>query len=324
MSAKFLYTLDTEIAWGIFYRKYFKDYYHHFDCYRPNVARLLKLMNMYSIKATWAFVGHLFLEKCDGIHEEILRPKYSWFNHEDWHKFDPGTNLENAPYWYGRDILDKVTNITPKQEIAAHTFSHVLMADKECTADIAKSQVKACIELGKELNVVIETLVFPRDEVAYLKEIAGQGIKTFRGPEQTWYANTPLKIMKFLHIIDQFLGITPPVYRISELAFDYEILNVPASQFLIPYDGFRKYISSSSRLKKAKKGVNMAIKKGAVFHLWHHTFNLGSSERFFYILAEIFKYVDKKRQDGKIENCTMKEIYQLYSQKQKKAPADAK
>ncbi len=313
MSAKFLYTLDTEIAWGFFFRKYFKKYFYHFDHYRTNVDRLLNLMNLYSVKATWAFVGHLFLEECDGTHNDILRPRYSWFNYEDWHKCDPGTNLEKAPYWYGKDILDKVLNMKPAQEIAAHTFSHALLADKECTAEIAKSQVKACIDIGKELGLNIETLVFPRDEIAYLEEIAELGIKTFRGPEQTWYANTPLNIMKFLHITDQFFGLAPPVYKMSELKSDHGILNIPASQFLIPYDGFRKYISSASRIKKAIKGIDLAIKKDAVFHLWHHTFNLGSSENFFYILTQIFKYVDKKRKQGKIENCTMKEIYQIYS-----------
>ena len=159
--ATFILTLDTEIAWGTFYWKGFNYYKYHFDNYRPLVRRFAAQLDEYKISATWAFVGHLFLDHCDGVHADVLRPKYEWFNGEDWHKYDPGTNLETDPYWYGSDILELVKSMKTPQEIGTHTFSHVHMADPACTPDIARSQVEKCIELGLEHDLNIRSLVFP-------------------------------------------------------------------------------------------------------------------------------------------------------------------
>ena len=40
--------------------------------------------------------------------------------------------------------------------------------------------------------------------------------------------------------------------------------------------GIRKFIPISSHYPKAK-GINRAIKRGEVFHLWFHPFNLASN-----------------------------------------------
>lgn len=310
--ARFVLSLDTEIAWGTFDKQGFVTYKYHLDNYRPLIDRLIRLLEQYSIKATWAFVGHLFLDKCDGLHQDVLTPKYSWFNNENWHKYDPGTDLEKDPYWYGKDILQKVLGMKTKQEIGTHTFSHVIIGDKECTAEIAKSQIMSCIKLGKQSGVEIKSLVFPRNKIGFLEEIASCGIKTFRGIERKWYARKPAWLQPFLFASDCLMGIAPPVYRMEELSYQYDMLEIPASQFLTRYDGIRKFIPSWSRIIKARRGMKNAIKHNAIYHLWFHPFNLGSSEKMFSALEEILKYFSEERARGSIENSTMIEIYNAY------------
>ena len=312
MKALFVLSLDTELAWGTFDKKGFITYKYHFDHYRLLINRLIELLERYSIKATWAFVGHLFLDQCTGIHQNVLSPKYHWFNNEDWHKYDPGTGLKRDPYWYGKDILDKVRSMKIKQEIGTHTFSHVIIGDKECTAKIAVSQIMNCIKLGAKLGFDIESLVFPRNKIGYLKEIAACGIKTFRGTEKNWYRKTPRGLQPLFSMVDRISGITPPVYQLSELPYQHDILEIPASQFLTRYDGMRKFLPSLVRIIKAKKGIKSAIKRKAIYHLWFHPFNLGSSEKMFYAIEEILKYFSRERTKGNIENLTMTEIYHEY------------
>ncbi len=314
MPGYFVLSLDVELAWGTFDKNGLVIYKNHFEKYRENFDKLIQLINKYKMSATWAMVGHLFLDQCDGRHDNILRPKYSWFNRQDWHVMDPGTSIEKDPYWYGKDIVDKILSIDIPQEIGTHTFSHVVIGDNECTDEIAHSQIKESINLAKERGIDIRTLIFPRGNVGHLKAIAEAGIQIYRGKEQSWYRSIELLYLrKICHIVDQFLGISPPTYPIESLEKVEGMLNIPSSQMLLAYDGFRKYIPSSSRLKKARSGMEKAINGNEIYHVWFHPFNLGSSDRMLEVLEEIFSFADKKRAEGQLHIVTMKEVLDIYN-----------
>lgn len=308
MAGRFLLTLDTEIAWGTFYWKGFVYYKKHFDNYRTLVRRFIGLLDKYEISATWAFVGHLMLDHCDGLHADVLRPRYSWFNYEDWHKYDPGSDISKDPHWYGSDILEWVRSMQTPQEIATHTFSHVHMADIECTAEIARSQVESCILLGQKHGLVIESLVFPRDEIAHLDQFAELGITCYRGAEEVWCSATGGLLRRICGVLDQFCAITPPVYKIEELHIHHGLLNIPGSNFLYSYDRYHRWIPTFSRIVKIKKGINKAIDENAIYHLVFHPFHLGSSDRMFDVFDRVLAYVADKRAQGLLEVNTMKEV----------------
>ncbi len=312
MAATFILTLDTELAWGTFYWKGYEYYKYHFDNYRRLVRRLIDQLEYYNISATWAFVGHLFLDKCDGIHADVLRPRYKWFNGDDWHKYDPGTDLDSDPYWYGADVLELVRSMNVQQEIGTHTFSHVHMADPECTPDIARSQIESCVKLGREHGLEIKSLVFPRDEVGHLDVFSALGIESYRGVEEVWYVSLSGLPRRVCSVLDQLLAISPPVYKLHDLKVEHGLVNIPGSNFLFAFDRYHKFIPAASRVAKIKKGIRLAIEENAIYHLAFHPEHLGSSEKMFEVFDDVFKYLDEYRRAGLIEVKTMSDICDEY------------
>lgn len=63
MKGTFVLSLDTELAWGTFDLGGAKRYRRHFEVTRERIEKLLNILEQYNISATWAFVGHLLLER---------------------------------------------------------------------------------------------------------------------------------------------------------------------------------------------------------------------------------------------------------------------
>ena len=139
--------MDTELIWG--YVAYPAD-----DAVRlmknddKNVRGcidiLLNLFEKHNIPATWAVVGHLFLDHCeceDGIpHKDMPRFK------DDWYSSDPCTDIQRDPLYYGRDIVEKILSSRIEHEIGYHSFSHVVFS--ECRREVAEAEIKEGIKLA--------------------------------------------------------------------------------------------------------------------------------------------------------------------------------
>ena len=119
-------SIDTEMAWGTFDHDGHRTFKTAYLKYRPIVDRLLELFQRYEISATWATVGHLFLDRCDGQHADLPRPTYSWYA-KDWFSEDPGTDHIKDPIWYGKDIPQKSHPFAPKRELCAARTRHIIM-----------------------------------------------------------------------------------------------------------------------------------------------------------------------------------------------------
>ena len=104
----FTLSLDFELIWGtldLFGPEGFKS-----TCEIEReviVEDLLKLLVEYEIPATWCVVGHLLLDRCDGKHPEIVRPRHSWFD-GDWFTHDPASDASRDPVFYARDLIEKI------------------------------------------------------------------------------------------------------------------------------------------------------------------------------------------------------------------------
>ncbi|NLX92012.1 MAG: hypothetical protein GXZ07_10615 [Firmicutes bacterium] len=85
----FTISLDTELAWGVVDTpKNLMKNLKYYKKSREVIDKLLLLFQQYEISATWAVVGHLFLDTCKPVngqkHPEILRSNYprsknDWF-----------------------------------------------------------------------------------------------------------------------------------------------------------------------------------------------------------------------------------------------------
>ena len=306
----FVLSLDTELCWGVVDKpEQLKNNLKYYEQARNCIEKILILLEKYNISATWAIVGHLFLQECNSTegqrHLDIPRSVYTWYA-KDWFNEFPCTNDKEDPLWYGQDIIKKIINCKVYQEIGCHSFAHIPYGDKNTKSDTVKADLSNCVYEAEKLGLKLRSFVFPRNDVGFIDELKNFGFIAYRGTESSWYKSFPKKIRKVCHIIDQFLAITPPV---SAPGCDKGLYNISASMFYLPMNGFRRLIPISFRIHKAKKGIKKAINDKKVFHLWFHPFNIATNqEKLLYGLEEIFKEVDLNRKNGELETKSMGEV----------------
>lgn len=276
------------------------------------IDRLLQLFEEFDISATWAILGHLFLDKCEpqnGIkHPEIARPNFNWIK-EDWFAHDPcGTENEKSIH-LGKSLVEKIRNCRVHQEIGSHSFSHMVFGDAGCSRETAVTEISESIKAAEEQGIKLKSFVFPRNEIGYLDVLKNSGFDCYRGVEPNWYENRRIseKLRRGLRLFDVLRAATPPT--VLPKKDESGLWNIPGSAMYFPMHGFRRHIPVSSRVKRTVKGINAAIAKKEIFHFWFHPTNMvDEMEKMFDGLRQILDYVASLRDQGKLEVLTMGEI----------------
>lgn len=311
----FTVSIDTELAWGTFDHGGHIRFKQVYKRYRALVRRILDLFEKYAVSATWALVGHLFLEKCDksnGIaHPQIVRPQYRWFR-GDWFACDPASDISHDNFWYGCDIVEMLKNSSIAQEIASHSFSHLIFSDPECSWAAAESDIAECVKVAGDSQVSLETFIFPRNGVGHLDILEKHGFKVYRGSGMPASARRKNFTARACSFLKDFLALTPAVVvpcRVGGLtAIDTSML------FRYSY-GLSKFIPRGMRALRAKKGLNKAAITNRVFHLWTHPMNFGWNEQAMFKEFEgILSYAAELRDKGSILIMPLKEIAHAYRQ----------
>ena len=306
----FVFSLDTELAWGVFDVGLFKASLPAFKKTRGEVRKLLQLMDEFETPATWAFVGHLMIEECSRTgsvsHPDVLCPNHDWYPGH-WHDVDPCTNLDVDPLWYGTDILRWVMDAKVEHDIGSHTFSHVIVGDPACTREIAYSQFAKCDEIHRGHGLELKSVIFPRDRVAHLDVLRELGVIAYRTEEKRWFSDLSGVGRRAAHLADRTLAIPAPTHPRAGIVED-GLVNVPSSMMLMARDGLRRMMPMASRRKQAFDGVRRAAERGEMFHLWLHPSDLGTDPALCELLGEIFEYVASLRDEGKMRVATMADV----------------
>lgn len=311
----FVLSLDVELCWGTIdkpgrLKERIKYYAQSRDC----IDKILKLLEKYNISATWAVVGHLFLKECNSIngqkHTDIPRSIYPWYE-KDWFEESPCTDEEEAPLWYGRDIIKRIMNCSVRQEIACHSFAHIPYGDENTKRTTVQADLSNCIQEAEKAGLKLRSFVFPRNNVGYIDELKNFGFEAYRGAEPLWYKGFPYMLKRICHIIDQLTTISPPV---SLPEYHQGLINIPGSMLYRSMDGIRSYIPVETKINKTRKGISKAIRDKKIFHLWFHPFNIATNPKtLLYGLEEILKEVQERRENGELETKSMDEIVdQIY------------
>jgi len=305
MSGLFILSLDVELAWGTYGPANVARLAPYFDGERDSIRRLLALLDQVAIPATWAVVGHLMLDRCDG-HPDVLQPHYAWSAGPDAAR-DPCSDIARAPRFYAPDVIALIRAARVPHEIGSHTFTHVIAADPAVTPDIWHSQMAKCAALHAEHGLPLRSIVYPQNRIAYVDTLPQYGITAYRGQEQNWYARWQGEgvLGRVCHLIDRALGLPPPTYDPAALRVGERLVNLPASQFLMGAEGVRRFIPVESRVQQARLGLDRAVTRGQLFHLWFHPFNLGTGDGMFPTLERILQDVARRRDAGDLRVMTM-------------------
>jgi peptidoglycan/xylan/chitin deacetylase (PgdA/CDA1 family) len=319
----FTISLDFELIWGTLDLFGTEGFDRACKVERAEVIdRLLELFNEFEISATWCTLGHLFLENCrangnNKKHPEIVPPRHRW-HQDDWFTHDPCDNEADSPLFYGKSLVEKIINNPVKQEIGSHGFSHVIFGDEGCSVETARSEIAECVRLAKNFDLDLSSFAFPRDQVGHLNVLKEYGFNCYRGQIPKWYeAGENRNLLKRLaHFTDVLLATTPPTV-LPALTKD-GLWNIPGSMIFFPMHGVRRYIPMSLRVKRAVKGLNEAVSRKRIFHLWFHPTNMAFEiDRMFDGLRQIIASADRLRQQGVMEILTMSEIVEIANGRQK-------
>jgi peptidoglycan/xylan/chitin deacetylase (PgdA/CDA1 family) len=303
LTGVFAITFDTELIWGSFDHVSPRDFNKRYPEIRRTIRSILELLERYEIVATWAVVGHLFLDSCQrdhgGLaHPELVRPRQSW-RAGDWYALDPCTDRRRDPLWYGDDVLDELLAARPAQDIGCHSFGHALYGDPAMTPEAARSDVEACVALAAARGITLRSFVFPRNREGHHEVLRDAGFRAYRGADPAWHAGIQGRVGRLAHLLDQVAGVAPPVSR------PYERLpglwNVPGSTLFMEHTGLRRIVSRRARLRKVRLGLRRAAELNSVFHLWTHPFNLASDRRYMIsTLDAILREAAEARRQGRV------------------------
>jgi peptidoglycan/xylan/chitin deacetylase (PgdA/CDA1 family) len=267
----FLLSADFELAWAwrMLYKgekgSVFMD--QKATQARKNIPKILQLCERYSIPITWATVGHLFLEQCDG-HDDIPRSDYYqneyWsYDEGDWFDMDPRTNWKNALNWYAPDLIQQIRQSKVEHELGCHTFSHIDCREKYCPPETFRAELTASANAAREYQTEFRTFVHPAHTIGHLDILAEFGYSNFRSN----YKNT--------------LGFPKRCKNgLWELKNSYEIKNLNDRD---PDFHIRRFIDI---VKRSMKNRSVAV-------VWFHP----SLESFIVddVLPAFFQYLDNER-----------------------------
>jgi len=296
MTGTFILSLDTEIAWGTYSN--LQKRAPAFNRYPELLRRLINQLNIYEISATWAIVGHLLLH--EPTETNVPQPHYRFANAPD------SERVANHPReWFcAQYVLEAIQKMRMPQEIGTHTFTHVL-ADS-VSAELFDAQLAEVVRVHTQNGLPApRSIIFPQNRVAHTDILAAHGISIYRGGAQDWYNRLPRQMQRPAHLLDRTFGFPPPTYAPADCLQADGIVNLPASQFLMSYDGIRAKIPTAARVQQARLGLRKAIERDEIFHLWFHPFNLGSRDAMFDALSQILTMVWEAREHGLLDLMTM-------------------
>ncbi len=308
MKPAFTFSVDVEGLWGVFFVRRHREDRVAAEGARRAVPELLRLLDERGVPATFAFVGHLFLDRCerkDGRpHPEMPRPSYPWWP-GDWYAHDPCSDERSAPDWYGRALVDAVRNSKGAHEVASHGFSHAVFDESCCPRDVADAELTGARDAARRLGLDLRSFVYPQNVVGHADRIGPAGYACFRAPDggAAQRAGPPGGVHRAARLARHVLASEPPVGVPRRV---HGVVELPSSMPIVGAEGIRALITRRARAERCRRGLEAARREGAVFHLWTHPHAFSrKGAALFGALEETLDRVAALRDRGEIRALTM-------------------
>ena len=270
--AAFVVSIDLEMGWGVH-----DQGLEAIEGLGPTraqderalIASLLDLFRRHHIPATWAVVGHLFLDSCRPVggvmHPDVFRPDYQWHD-GDWLRLDPATDLDTDPLWYGRDVVDMIRAALPLQEIGCHTFSHLLAGDPGCSREAFSSDLAACDAAATSVGVDLRSFVFARNSIGHLDILAAHGYLSYRGHRPRGFDH----LGGLKGVVARAIDRARP--RPGSAVFPERVSgmwNLPETNFFGPSKRAR-WMPVAVWTSRQVRRLDLAARTRSLYHLWLH------------------------------------------------------
>ena len=313
-------SLDAELAWG----------FHDVDPPGDRIARarrawerLVALFDRHDVPATWAVVGHLFLDDCEEAHTDHPagdRPCDADLEggeglngdgdlNSDADLNGDGTKLSADRAWYAPDLVETVSGADANHEIAGHGFTHVHFNHERMSAAFARRELSRTRDAAAALGLDVDSFVFPVNEVGYRDHLADLDFGCYRGTAPD--ADRSAHARRARKVTGTVLGRgAAPVVRPE--VDEHGLVNVPASMYL--FDGLGPLAEVADRVhddpvaRRAERGIDaVADESDGVCHLWLHPHDVtapGDFER----LRRVVERAAHHRDAGDLDVATMGQV----------------
>ncbi|WP_435361981.1 polysaccharide deacetylase family protein [Haloarchaeobius sp. DFWS5] len=283
-------SIDAELGWGFHFLEDRPP--TRIENARSGWMQLIDLLSTFDVPATWAVVGHLYIDGCDGNHGDHPLGE-SWFEIER-DEWAARPNLR-----FGRDLVTAVRESGVGHELGCHTFSHVVMGEDYVTHDVAIAELERSVDAATAAGFERpRSFVYPWNSVAHRDTLAATGFTCYRG-------QSPRTLSPLQKVRSGTIGtLTPPLVRPE--VDEFGLVNVPASQFLFEFEwparGLVEPRLGDPVVARAKAGIDAAAtaEDDAVFHMWLHPNNI-TSYRDVTRLRAILAYLDDRRESVSIQ-----------------------
>jgi peptidoglycan/xylan/chitin deacetylase (PgdA/CDA1 family) len=303
-SRRVVLSLDFELRWGVHdvYGLDIDAYRENLEAERDVIPALLKLFVAHGIRATWAAVGAIGCESWDDYFNRApAAPKYAdrkFAVNPRYADMDPEGVLHFAP-----DLMQTILE-TPGQELGTHTFSHLFLREKGVTAQNAAADLAAAKELHRErFGRSPLSLVFPRNQPAFIEVVRASSVKIWRGNAVAWYYNCEDSehnglFPRALKLIDAF---NPFTQRGALLLGDMN----RASLFLrlnLPPVAWQLHVHRITAQLDA-------LRDNEIFHIWFHPHNLGRDiSRNLARVEQIAALIAERQRARRLQSCSMEDL----------------
>lgn len=295
MPGLLLVSLDCEGRWGMADDPRMLDAHAITDeSLRWAYSQLFSLLEENELRATFAVVG-LFVAGQESARAHI-REVASIPARSDWMKI-PTKALESRATdgWFYED-LPRLVKQSGQHELASHGFSHIPFLSRNFSEGLAHYELGAMQRLGEERSWEFESMVFPRNQVAFTNLLNQYGIKKYRASSEGD-------------------GLS---HRIKSLSSEFNLRTrseslesrqvVPAGYFVNWRSAARLVVPPSVTILRWKRILQHATKTEQCAHLWFHPHNLITGKHQVALVSEILRMAGSAVRRGHLEPRQFREL----------------
>lgn len=141
---------------------------------RSGWRTLLDAFDEYELPATWAVVGHLLLDDCDGVHEHHpLAPGRFEHERETW--------SDRPALRFARNLIEETLDAPVDHELGFLPFSNVEFGHDDVDIDLARAECAGFFEALPSSLPAPRTAAFPANDVGHRDVLAEWGFECYRG-----------------------------------------------------------------------------------------------------------------------------------------------
>jgi len=222
--------------------------------------RILELFESYEISATWAVVGHLLLEDCDGVHEHHpLAPARFAREREAW--------AERPELRHARELVEATVDSPADHELAFLPFSGVEFGHDDVSLDLARAECVGFFDALPDSLPAPRTAAFPGNAVGHRGVLAEWGFEYYRCAVPDASSSFPLANSARRLANATISG--PPIVRPA--IDEYGLVGVPTSVDFARFDGTAGWLSGRAIADPAiatiERGLDRVADSGGVLHV---------------------------------------------------------